>query len=134
MALGMADDSGDKTEAPTPRRRAEAREQGNVARSADLSGAVIIIGVMMILNSFGSRLVGALKAILQELLGEKSLSDFSTGSALDGASKAMIQTGAAMMPLLAGVVLIAILSNVVQVGFHFNGKKLQPNLGALNPF
>ena len=33
----MAEDNGDKTEAPTPRRRQEALEQGNVARSQDLS-------------------------------------------------------------------------------------------------
>ena len=35
----MAEDDGDKTEAPTPRRRQEAREQGNIARSPDLTAA-----------------------------------------------------------------------------------------------
>ena len=29
----MAEDFGDKTEAPTPRRRQEAREEGNIARA-----------------------------------------------------------------------------------------------------
>ena len=35
----MAESFADKTEAPTPRRRQEAREEGNVTRSADLSSA-----------------------------------------------------------------------------------------------
>ncbi|HID23634.1 MAG TPA: hypothetical protein EYP14_14725, partial [Planctomycetaceae bacterium] len=32
-----ADEFGERTEQPTPRRREEARERGNVARSADLT-------------------------------------------------------------------------------------------------
>ena len=64
----MAEDNGDKTEAPTPRRRQEALEQGNVARSQDLSAAVLIISVMMLLNWYGPGLVSALKAIVQEML------------------------------------------------------------------
>ena len=43
----MADDFGDKTEDPTPRKRQEAREQGKVARSRDLGTAVLIIGSMV---------------------------------------------------------------------------------------
>jgi flagellar biosynthetic protein FlhB len=50
----MADenDSGEKTEAPTPKRREEAREQGNVARSADLSAAALLLGILLMLRSF----------------------------------------------------------------------------------
>ena len=46
--MQMADDYGDKTEDPTPRKRQEAREQGKVARSRDLATAVLIIGSMVL--------------------------------------------------------------------------------------
>ncbi len=36
----MPQDSGEKTEAPTPRRLQEAREKGQVAKSMDLSAAI----------------------------------------------------------------------------------------------
>ena len=48
----MAEDFSEKTEAPTPRRRQEAREEGQVAKSQDLSSAVLLIaavfGVVML--------------------------------------------------------------------------------------
>ena len=40
----MAENDAEKTEAPTPRRRQEARDEGNVARSTDLTAAVVLLG------------------------------------------------------------------------------------------
>ena len=40
----MAESSGDKTEQPTARMRTEARQQGNIARSHDLTSAMLLIG------------------------------------------------------------------------------------------
>ena len=39
----MADDLGEKTEDATPKRRQESREEGKVAKSQDLSGAVLLV-------------------------------------------------------------------------------------------
>jgi flagellar biosynthetic protein FlhB len=129
----MAEDQGDKTEAPTPRRRTEAREQGNVARSQDLTLAALLIGIMLMLNATGPKLVTALRGLVHEMLGGPSLSDFSSAGATDGALRAITVVGWAMAPLLAGVVIIALVANIVQVGFHLSPKRLQPNLAALNP-
>lgn len=129
----MADDTGDKTEAPTPRRRAEAREQGNIARSQDLTIALMLLGVMLTLNATGPRLVNAMKATVHSMLAPESLSDFSVDGATGGMLQAVYAAGAALAPLLVTVVVIACVSNVVQVGLHFNPNRLQPNFGALNP-
>ena len=129
----MAEDQGDKTEAPTPRRRAEARDQGNVARSQDLTMAVLLIGIMLMLHATGPKLVTALRGLVREMLGGESLADFSAGGATDGALRAVILVAWAMAPLLVGVVVIAVLANIVQVGLHFSTQRLQPNLAALNP-
>ncbi|HEY8750972.1 MAG TPA: flagellar biosynthesis protein FlhB [Tepidisphaeraceae bacterium] len=129
----MADDTGDKTEAPTPRRRAEAREQGNIARSQDLTVALMLLGVMITLNSTGPRLVNVLKILLHSMLSAESLSDFSGRGATNGALHAVYAAGAALAPLLIAVMVIACVSNIVQVGINFNPQKLMPNLAALNP-
>ena len=81
----MAEDAGDKTEAPTPRRRTEAREQGNVARSQDLTLAMMLLGVIITLHIMGRRLIVALKAFVHAMLSGDSLSDFSSSSAIGGA-------------------------------------------------
>jgi flagellar biosynthetic protein FlhB len=39
----------------------------------------------------------------------------------------------AMAPLMGGVMLLAVAVNIAQVGFQLNTKKLEPNLGGLNP-
>lgn len=129
----MAEDRGDKTEAPTARRRQEAREQGNVAKSPDVNVALILLGVMVLLHSTGPRIVEILKGLIHDMLGAKSLSDLTEASASGGMVHAIYSAGAAMAPLLIGVVLIAIIGNVAQVGFIFNPARLTPNLNALNP-
>lgn len=129
----MADDQGDKTEAPTPRRRTEAREQGNVARSQDLPMAALLVGIMLMLHATGPRVVTAMRALVHEMLDAPAMSDFSANGATGGALRGVLAVGWALAPLLVGVIIIALASNVVQVGFHLSAQRLQPNLGALNP-
>ena len=53
----MADDLGERTEDPTAKRRQEAREKGQIARSQDLSAAIIMIGAAAILLAFGREMI-----------------------------------------------------------------------------
>jgi len=129
----MSEDAGEKTEAPTPRRLTQAREQGNIARSPDLTAAVVLIAVMMLLKYYGPPLVGTLKSLVQQMLGPDSFKDFGTDSIGETLMRAVLVVGAAMAPLLVGTVIVAILINLVQVGFNLNLNRIQPNIAALNP-
>jgi flagellar biosynthesis protein FlhB len=129
----MADETGDKTEAPTPRRRQEAREQGNIARSADLSSAALMVGMLVLLNWYGEGVVRAMRAVMARMLGPSSMSDFSPGSAGHSFAGALVLVGRALAPMFLGAILIVVVVNMAQVGLNFNMTKLQPNLGALNP-
>src|SRR4051794_24165781 len=130
----MAEQDGDKTEAPTPRRRQEAREQGNIPRSQDLTAAALIVGSMVLLSWYGPGLVRALRDVTQELLGSESLSTFETDDTFTRLLWSLFKVAGAMAPLLVGAALLAIVVNIMQVGFSLHPKRLQPNLGALNPF
>jgi flagellar biosynthesis protein FlhB len=129
----MAEEMGDKTEAPTPRRRLEAREQGNVPRSPDLTAAVLLIGVLMLLNNFGNGLVKALRTIIEEMLGETSLMDLNTDSVGVIFIRAIFSIGRAIAPFFLGVMLLAVLVNLAQTGLIFSTQRITPNLMALNP-
>lgn len=129
----MAEETGDKTEAPTPRRRQQAAEQGRVARSQDLVAAALVVGSMLLLKSYGGRLVKALEALVREMLGAASLSDFRSRGAVEDLGRSLVMMGQAMLPLLAGLLLIGVVCNALQVGLKFNPAKLQPSLAALNP-
>jgi flagellar biosynthesis protein FlhB len=130
----MAEDSGDKTEAPTPRRREEAREQGNVARSADLSAAAMLLGALVLLNWFGGGLFAALTVCVRQMLGSASMSSLDGSRfAAEGILALLLIIGRAVLPLMLGVVLIALVANIAQVGLHLTPAKLKPDFGALNP-
>jgi flagellar biosynthesis protein FlhB len=130
----MAEEFGEKTEAPTPRRRTEAREQGNIPRSADLTAALLLLAALVLLNSFGPGMMSAMRSLVAEMLGSRSLADISPDSAGPSILRAVYLIGLAMAPLFAGMVLAAILANVGQVGLQISGQRLGPNIAALNPF
>jgi len=129
----MAEDLTDKTEAPTPRRREEAREQGQIARSADLTAAALLLGFLLLMNSFGPGLIKALKAIMSELLSADSLANLDSSTTGPLIARSFIAAGGAVAPLLLGAVIIAVAANLLQVGFFLSGKRLAPNFEVLNP-
>ena len=129
----MADDFGDKTEAPTPRRREEAREQGNIARSPDLTSAVLLLAVLVLLDWYGPGLVGALRSYMAEMLSPESLRQFGSDSAMAEVMLALRLVARALAPVLIGILIVAILVNVLQVGLFFSFKRIQPRLSSLNP-
>jgi flagellar biosynthetic protein FlhB len=129
----MADDSqGDKTEAPTPRRRTEAREQGNIARSPDIVASALLISMMVLMGWYGPGVVRSLKDLMIEMLSDASID--GGVSALHtiplSAIRAVLRS---LAPLFVGACVVAVLCNLAQVGFFFSPARLQPNLAALNP-
>lgn len=129
----MAEDSGEKTEAPTPRRRQEARDRGNVARSTDLTAAVIIISAMMMMSWYGDGVVRALRTLMTEMFGREWLVDSGTDLIGIMALRALVTVATAMAPLLLGIMLAAVLVNMAQVGLLFTPKRLALKGSALNP-
>jgi flagellar biosynthetic protein FlhB len=130
----MADDDGqgDKTEAPTPRRRQEARDQGNIARSPDIAASVLLVSMMVLMGWYGPGVMRALKEVMSQMLGEAFIDgDVTVLHTAPGA--ALRALARSLAPLFAGACVVAIICNVAQVGFFFNMERLQPNFGALNP-
>ncbi len=135
----MADDDGDKTEAPTPKRRKEAREEGDVARSSDLAGAALLVAMLVSFWIFGGRLWEAMLNVGVRSFGaELQATPLYVAEGAGGAVQSWVWLAVknlafGMLPLLGVVVVVAILANVVQVGLHLTPKKLQPSLKSLNP-
>lgn len=129
----MADEFGDKTEAPTPRKREEAREQGQVAKSTDLVASLSLLFGVLMLGWFGPGLGNALKNVVAECLSVEALKDLHVGSAGTLALRGITAAAVAAAPLMVGLVLVAILGNIVQTGLSFSPAKMMPKLDALSP-
>jgi flagellar biosynthetic protein FlhB len=129
----MAAETGDKTEAPTPRRRSEARQQGQVARSADLSSALLLLGAILSLSWFGPHLMASLLKSMQLFLTVGDGAEVARVDVRPTVVAVAMAVLSAAGPILLGVMIAGVLSNMLQVGFLFTTKPLMPRLDKLNP-
>lgn len=130
----MAEDLGEKTEDPTGKRIFEARDKGQVARSADLSAVIIMICVCIYLVFFGGgiaeNLAGAMRGALEPVHFTESI---SVSTAPTAGAFAFERLAGATLPLLAFIFVIAAISQFLQVGWHLSAKQMQPKLSNLSP-
>ncbi|QDH70158.1 EscU/YscU/HrcU family type III secretion system export apparatus switch protein [Marilutibacter alkalisoli] len=123
----------DKSEQPTPFKLDEARKKGEVAKSMDVTGSLVMIvfAVIVALTGVGiaMSLAGATRRMI-ELAGNVP--------ALDAAFVGWTMTtyapmGQAVMPLVLGLIVAAILGNFLQTGPIFTTHPLKPDFKRLNP-
>ena len=129
----MAEGDEDKTEAPTPRRRQEARDRGQIARSADLTSASLLLAAVLLLSSFGPGVVQACQAIMAETFGPHGIGSPNMLSPTTLMIRCTAQVGLAVAPIFVGLMLVAVVCNIAQVGFHLSPDKIQPKWEQLNP-
>ena len=55
----------DKTEKATPKRRQEARKKGQVAKSTELNGAVVLVAGLIAISFFGPKIVSEIADSMQ---------------------------------------------------------------------
>ena len=131
----MAEDLGERTEDATPKRRREAREEGNVARSNDAANAMLLLGAVLVLAASMRPFVGTLAAMLEQALGDPAGSAPLRADEVSADVVPLALAGAlAAAPVVAGATLIAILAHLWQVGFLVSSKSLEPKIERLDPF
>lgn len=130
----MAEDSDqEKTEAPTPHRLQKAREEGQIPRSKELTAVLmLLIGLSIIWMG-----AGPFTRQFSEMLAEGLHFDHNMindpGIIVRQVSRLIRQAVWAILPLIGGLVLVAIAAPLALGGLVFSGKSLEFNFGKLNP-
>jgi flagellar biosynthetic protein FlhB len=129
----MAQD--DRTEKATPKHRKRAREKGQVARSPDLGGSLVLIAGLLAISMMGSRIVEAGAATFREMLAEIPHSGQATSAAgLNGLMHSALSTIVlAVGPVAGACMLTGVLAGVAQVGFRPATQALKPDFRRINP-
>jgi flagellar biosynthetic protein FlhB len=126
--------AGEKTEKATPKRRSEARQKGQVARSTDLQGAVVLLAGVIAMGAVGPKIVGRMADVLRSAIEQASSPDIVSrhgiGTLMSSAGEAVLL---AVAPIALACVLAGIATNVGMVGFKPSGKALKPDPKRLNP-
>ncbi|MCG8523422.1 MAG: flagellar biosynthesis protein FlhB, partial [Pseudomonadales bacterium] len=115
---------------------AEARKDGNVARSTDLTAALVLLVTIIFIYFAGRQVFGGMRQYLNDYLTAAHAVD-NNPTRLTSLSE-MIYYGLYMFastigPILLAIFAISLVATVSQVGFLITTKPLEPNIGRMNP-
>ncbi|MDL5375884.1 flagellar biosynthesis protein FlhB [Exiguobacterium mexicanum] len=125
--------AGEKTEKATPRKREDSRKKGQVAKSADLTGAFALLAMFLMLSFLGPYLGKQLFSVTKDLLGPSYLL-FDLSNGLSGMlTDLLLRVGLIVGPFFAVAVIFGILINYLQIGTLFSAEAIQPKLERIDP-
>ena len=129
----MADSAQQKSEQATPKRRDEARDRGNVAKSRELPSAAVLLaglGALVYMAKSFHYNISSLMITIFNGIDRMDLGEASTTALLD---QVLYTMTAIVLPVMVVIFITAALANFIQVGALFTLKPIQPKLSKLNP-
>jgi flagellar biosynthetic protein FlhB len=123
----------EKTEKPTAKRRNKARREGNVAKSAEFTGAMVMLFAWAALSAWMTVIVGRSAGLILnavELVAGRNPTRADIGPFL---LAALSEMGLMIAPPLALAFIAAAFFNYVQIGAVFTLQPLMPQGKRLNP-
>lgn len=130
----MADNASaqERTEEATAKRKADARKKGTVARSTDLTGAIVLVLLMFVMPAAMSNLgVGFLTGFTTAMQSIPDTIDYATLQAF--AWRALEPALMGLLPIIATAVVAGVAVNFAQVGFVLSGEAMSPKFEKINP-
>ncbi|MGN7356026.1 flagellar biosynthesis protein FlhB [Paenibacillus sp. SAF-054] len=125
--------AGEKTEKATPKKRQDTRKKGQVAKSQELSGSIVLLASFLSLLMFGGFIKEHLVELFRDVFINRMNTEISIGNVMSMSMKYGIEILILLAPLFATTVVIALVANVAQVGFMLTGESLKPKFSKLNP-
>lgn len=127
----MADDL-EKTEEPTPKKIEEARKEGNVPKSMELTGFIILFLASLIIIFYMKFVTGRVEEYFKYIymfIG----SEITNEKFYQIVIKSLEFFFVILLPVMFVIVIAAIIGNVSQFGFLFTVKPIIPKFDKINP-
>lgn len=130
----MADGpGGEKTERATPKRREEARKEGQVARSMEINSAFALIAAFVTLLIWGPRAGTLLGEYVAKVMSHSGNPDVTQDSIWlimgEGATVAF----KVVAPFLITMTIVGVLANILQVNLKITPEVVKPRIKRINP-
>lgn len=131
----MSSSAGEKTEQPTEKRLQDAKKKGQVAKSQDLTGAVLLIAAVGVIWLIGHYMGEMLLTLVRDHLSSAASfkGSFTTEVAMSALSRGTIEMFWILLPLFLVVVVFALLASYLQIGSVFSTESISPKFEKLNP-
>jgi flagellar biosynthetic protein FlhB len=129
----MADDAANRTEEPTPKRREEARADGRIPQSVEITAATVLLAALLSTWHSGGDAVGALRESMRRTLVSVSKLDLTPAQLGDILHGMLHDVTTVVAPILLATGIAGVIATVAQIGFQVQGKRLLPDLSKVSP-
>lgn len=135
IKLNLSFFEGDKTEKPTARKMEKAVEQGQFAISQEIATAIIFIFGFISLRSFGKYMYEkSLELFYNNFMRISDIKQiFEISYITKLISFMFLKIMIICLPIFAVIMILGLISNIAQVGWHPNVKLLKPKFSNFNP-
>ncbi len=130
----MAESSSEeKTESPSQKRRDDARKEGQVAFSREVSAVALLGSFLLIFYFLGPLMLGSFGDAFRNAFINLDLSELTLPLLIEISNSYLRDTIVMVIPFFATAIVVGVMASVVQVGFNITGKPLIPKLEKLSP-
>lgn len=123
----------ERTERATPKRLDEARKEGQVPRSQELTTSVVLLAAGAALLLVGGRVGQSLASAMRQGLDLTRAQALDESQLVPALSAALYEVGLTCLPVFGIVVLAVLAAPLVIGGWNLSGKPLVPNFQRLDP-
>lgn len=130
----MAEDMGERTEDPTSHKLSDARKKGQIAKSADLGGAIALILATVAVIVFGSHAMTEMGIVTRKLISIPTVDIGKLSEVIrTDATWTVAHAAIIALPFMGLMAFGAYVSQILQVGLILTGRPLEPKLDRLSP-
>lgn len=125
----MAAEDDGKTEDPTGKKIADAREKGMVGKSADFNSSIVLLAGTTMIWIFSDKLIDGMRNAMVESF--RAIANFEDipGMLPDIGRQGLIGLCMMLLPVVCGITLVSVVTTLAQTGFLWSTKSMEPNFG-----
>src|SRR5258705_4136104 len=124
----MAEDAANRTEEPTPKRREEARADGRIPQSVEITAATVLMAALLATWRSGDGMMVDLRESMRRSLLAVSKLDLTPAQLGDVLTGMLHDITNVVIPILATTAVAGFIATVAQIGLQFHGKRIIPDL------
>jgi len=132
----MSQDSGEKTEKASPKKKKDAREKGEVHKSNDLASALTLLITFSALkvgyDGFMNSMEGFMTTQLSSDIAQKAV-DVTGKTIVSGYKEILLTVAPIVLPIMLVAMVAGVVVDVAQTGPLFVIGKLKPDFQKINP-
>lgn len=131
----MADDRDDsqQTEQPTARRLEQARQQGDIVSSGEVTTLVLLLAGTLVIAIFAKSAATQMITMFRTFLAEPDQIATDPGALQILMGQLLMKLAMIMGPILVFFMIAGVTANVIQHRPGFSAERLKPNLSKLSP-